>query len=67
MSMYLTLGVSLLDSTTEIQFVFSYQCNFGVPVWSANASMYLRIALFLLTALYMYLIYSSMDSDSTSG
>ena len=44
--MYLTLGVTPLASTTEIQLVLSYQCTVGAPVWIAKASMYLRISFF---------------------
>ena len=52
--MSLTLGVTLLDSTIEIQLVLSLQCTVGAPVFSAKASIYLRITLVFLTALYMY-------------
>ena len=41
-----------------------FQCTVGAPVWSAKASMYLRIALVLLTAFYMHLIYLSVESDA---
>ena len=58
--MCLTLGVTLLASTTEIQLVLSSQYTVVAPVWSAKASMYLLIALILLTSLYMHLIYPSM-------
>ena len=33
-----------------------YQCNVCAPVWNAKASMYLRIDLVSLKALYMHLI-----------
>ena len=65
--MCLTLGVTILTSTTEIQLVLSSQCTVGSPVWSAKASMYLRINLVFLTAFYMHLIYPSMDSDAIYG
>ena len=67
MSMCLTLGVTLLDSTTEIQLVLSYHFTVGAPVWSAKAYMYLQIALCFLTYLYIHLIYPSMDSEATAG
>ena len=64
--MYLTLGVTHLASTTEIQFVLSSQYNVGATVWSAKASMHLRITLVLLTDLYMHLISTSVESDAIS-
>ena len=45
MSMCLTLGVTILYSTTEIQLVLSSQCYVGAPVWGDKASMYLGINL----------------------
>ena len=65
--MCLTIGVTLLASTAEIQLVLSYQCTVGAPVWSAKALMYLRTTLVLLTDLYLHLIYPSADSDAISG
>ena len=65
--MCLTLGVTLLASTIEIKLVLSYECTVGLLVWSAKASMYLRINLVFLTALYMYLISSSVELESISG
>ena len=65
--MCLTLGLTPLSSTTEIQLVLAYQCTVGAPVWSARASMYIRITLVLLTDLYMHLIYPSLDSESISS
>ena len=62
--MCLTLGVTLLASTTEIQHVLSYQCTVGAPVWSAKASIYLWIYLVLFTALYMNLISPPVESDA---
>ena len=56
-SMCLTLGVTILSSTTEIRLVLYSQCYVGAPVWSAKASMYLRITLVFLTALYIHIIY----------
>ena len=63
----LTLGVTILASTKEIKLVLSYECTVGLLVWSAKASMYLRINLVFLTALYMYLIYPSLDSEAIAG
>ena len=65
--MCLTLGITLLASTTEIQLVLYYKCTVGAKVWSAKASMYIRINFVLFTALYMHLIYTSVDSDSIAG
>ena len=59
--MCLTLGVTLLASTIEIQLVLSSQCTVGAHVWSTKASMYLRITLVFLTDLYMYQISPSVD------
>ena len=42
-SMCLTLGVTLLVLTTEIQLVLYSQCSFCEPVWSARVYMFLRI------------------------
>ena len=66
MSLCLTLGVTLLDSTTEIQLVLSSQCTDGAPVWIDIAYMYLQISLFILTALYMHEISTSLESEATS-
>ena len=66
-SIFKTIGVTLLCSTTEIQLVLSSQCSVGEPVWSAKASIYLEITLVLLRALYMYLIFPSVDSDAIAG
>ena len=49
--MCLTLGLTILDSTTEIKLVLSYQCNIGALVWSAKVYVYLRITLIFLTSL----------------
>ena len=65
--MCLTLGVIILDSTTEIQLVLYYQCTVGAPVCSAKASMYLWINLVLFIALYMNLISPTVESDYTAG
>ena len=64
--MCLTLGVTLLDSTTETQLVLYSQCTVVVPVWSAKAYMYPRI-IFFFTDLYMHLIYPSVESYAISG
>ena len=66
-SMCLTLGVTILDSTTDIKLVLYSQCNVVVPMWSDKASIYLRITLFFLTALYMHLISPSVESDAIAG
>ena len=65
--MCLTLGVTLLSSTKEIQLVLSFQYTVGAPVWNAKASMYLRIIFFFFTALYMHLIYPSLELDAIAG
>ena len=65
--MCLNLGVTLLASKTEIQLVLSFQYNVGAPVWSDKASMDLRTTLVFLTALYMHLISTSVESDSIAG
>ena len=65
--MCLTLGVTILASTTEIQLVLSYQYTVGAPVRSSKASMYLLITLVLLTYLYMHLISPSVESDTIAG
>ena len=54
--MYLTLGVNILDSTTETQLVLSSQYNVGETVCIAKAYMYLWITLVLLIDLCMHLI-----------
>ena len=58
--MCLTLGVTILDSTTEIQLVLSYQCTVSAPVLSAKDTMYLCIYLSFLKSFYMHLIYPSV-------
>ena len=65
--MRLTLQVTILSSTTEIQLVLSSQYTFGAPVRSAKAYMYLWIALVFSTALYMHLIYPSAESEAIYG
>ena len=67
MSICLTLGVTILYSTTEIQLVLSSQCTVGAQLWSDKASTYLRIALVLLTELYMHLMYPSVESEAITG
>ena len=62
--MCLTIGVTILASTKIIQLVLSSKCTVGAPVWSAKASIYLRITLFLLTYLYMNLIPQSVESEA---
>ena len=58
--MCLTLEVTILASTTEIQPVLSTQCTVGATVWSAKYSVYLQITLVFLTSLYMHLISPSV-------
>ena len=65
--MCLTLGVTILASTTEIQLVLYSQCTVGAPVWSDKASMYLQVNLVFLTALYVHLISPSVESDAIAG
>ena len=65
--MSLTLGVTILASTIEIQLVLSSQCTVCAPVCSAKDPMYLRITLVFLTALYMHLIYPSVELDAIAG
>ena len=55
--MCLTLGVTILYSTTYIQLVLSSQCSGGAPFWSAKDSIYLLVALVLFIALYMYIFF----------
>ena len=59
--MCLTLGVTILDSTIEIQLVLSYQCTVGAPVWSVKFPMYIQIAIVFLTDFYMHLISPSVE------
>ena len=65
--MCLTLIVSILASTIEMQLLLSSQCTVGEPVWSAKSSMYIWIILVLLTALYMHLISTSVESNAIAG
>ena len=65
--MCLTIEVNILASTTEIKLVLYSQCTVGEPVWIDKASMYLRITLVLFTALYMHLIYPSVESDDIAS
>ena len=60
--MCLTLCVTILASTTEIKLVLYSQCTVVAPVWSAKASIYLQINLVFLTALYIHIIYPSVES-----
>ena len=64
--MCLTLGVTILASTKEIQLVLSSQYNVGATVGSAKASMYPQIT-FFLTYLYMHLISPSVEPDAIAG
>ena len=60
--MYLTLGVTILSSISEIQLLLYSQCSVGAPVGIAKASMYLRMALVLLAVLCLNLISPSVES-----
>ena len=62
--MCLTLGVTILASIAEIQLLLSSQYTISSPVCSAKESMYPRMTLVLLTALFMHLISPSVGSDS---
>ena len=53
--MCLTLGITISDSTTEIQLLLYSNFTIDAPVCSAKAYMYLRITLVLLTSLYMHI------------
>ena len=55
--MYLTLGVNILASTTEIQLLLSFKCTVGETVWISKAPVYLCICLILFTEFYMHLIF----------
>ena len=62
MSICLTIVVTILSSTTEVQLVLSSQFTAGSPVWNDKYYMNLRIALVFLTALYSHLISPSVES-----
>ena len=64
---FLTLGVNILSSTTDIQVVLSYQCTVRVLVCNAKAPMYLRIIFVFLTVLYIHIIHPPVESDDISG
>ena len=65
--MCLTLGVTILASTTEIKLVLYSQCTVGAPVWSARYYMYLQTTLVFLTDLYMHIISTPVESEAISG
>ena len=46
---------------------FSSLCTFSSPVCSAKDSIYLRISLVFLAALYMHIISPSVQSEAISG
>ena len=48
--MYLSIGVNILSSTTEIQLVLYSQCTVGAPVCSDRSYVYIQITLVSLTA-----------------
>ena len=62
-----TLRVTILASTTEILLVLYSRFTVGTPVYSSKAYMYIRISLVFLKALYMHLIFPSVESEATSG
>ena len=64
--MCLTLGVTLLSSTIDMKPVLYSQCTVGSPVWSSNAPIQHQITLVFLAALYMHLIYPSVEYEATS-
>ena len=64
--MFLTLGVTLLSSTIEMQLVLYSHCTVVSPVWSSNAPIQHQITSVLLVALYMHLIYPSVDSEAST-
>ena len=65
--MCLTLGVTILSSTTERQLLLYSQCTVGALVWSAKVSAKLHIDLFLLKALKINLVYLPVESEYTTG
>ena len=65
--MCLTLGVTILASTTDIKIALYYQCTVGAPVWSDKTSMYLWTTLVFLTYLSMHLISPPVESDYIAG
>ena len=65
--MCLTLGVTILASTTEINLVLSSQFIVGAPLYSSKAYMYIRIELVFLTDFYMHIISPPVDSEAISG
>ena len=67
MPMCLTLGVTILDSTTDILRVLYLQYTVGAPVLIAKASMYFNIGVVLLIAFCMHLIYSSVELEARAG
>ena len=67
MSMYLTAGVTILASRTEMQRVLSFQYTVGSPVCSARAYMYIWITLLLLESSYMHLTSPSVESEAIVG
>ena len=65
--MCLNPGVTISDSTKEIQLLLPSQYTVGALMWSAKDFMYLRRSLVLLTDLYMYLIYPPLVSEAIAG
>ena len=54
--MCLNIVLATLASTTEMKLLLYSEYSVRVPVWSAKASMYIRITFVLFKALYMHLI-----------
>ena len=67
MELFLYIVATILASIKQIQLMLSSQYTVGAPVWSAKDSMYIRITLFFLTALYMHIIYPYVQLDSIYG
>ena len=61
MSLY--LGITLLDSTTEIHLVLSSQCIVGAPVARSRDSVQLRPDLVLFKALHKHRISLSLELE----
>ena len=59
----LTHVVTILYSTRYKQLMLSLKCIVFEPVWRAKSYMYLLNDLVLLTALYMYIIFTLVDSE----
>ena len=67
MTTCLTLGLTILSSTIEIQPVLYYQCTVGATVRIAKDSIYLQIYLVFLTPFFMHQISPPVESEAVSG